>query len=96
MTCVVQDSLGAQSLVSAWVELAPNPTEGTDPLGFLEGQLEAVQDLLEGQNEAAASTASTTLALLTLSHCVDMLNSEAAASVAAFTNGVKVRVWLNM
>jgi len=92
LTCIVQDSLGAKSVVSAWVEIAQNPTEGTDPLGFLESQLEAVQELLGGQKDGAPGATSTTLALLILSQCVDMLNSEAATSVAAFINGVKVRV----
>lgn len=91
LTCVVQDNLGAKSVVSAWVELAPNPTEATDPLVFLEGQLESVQELLGAPGDAAPSAASITLSLLTLSHCVDMLNSGAATSMAAFTNGVKVR-----
>ena len=53
-----------------------------------------MQELLGGQKDWVPGATSTTLALLILSHCVDMLNSEAATSVAAFINGAKVGVCL--
>ena len=97
LTCTVQDSLGGKALASAWVEVDPNPVESKDPAAFLAGQIVAIEALLDG-NTVRAGEPPTNLALLTLSQCVNTLNSadvtssSSSSSSASLTQAAKVKL----